>query len=218
MIIEERMADYIASLESDMPEYLADLERYALMNEVPIIRKDSQALLRFLIELIRPSEILEIGTAIGFSASLMSEYMPEGCKLTTIEKVEMRLKEARKNLAALKRAKDVFLIEDDALNALKDLREQGRQFELIFMDAAKAQYMNFLENALPMLKVGGILVTDNVLQEGSIIDSKFAIERRDRTIHMRMRDYLFKIKHDPKLTTSIVAVGDGMALTLKKQD
>jgi predicted O-methyltransferase YrrM len=218
MIIEERMADFIASLESDMPEYLADLERYALMNEVPIIRKDSQALLRFLIELIRPSEILEIGTAIGFSASLMSEYMPEGCKLTTIEKVEMRLKEARKNLAALKRAKDVFLIEDDALNALKDLREQGRQFELIFMDAAKAQYMNFLENALPMLKVGGILVTDNVLQEGSIIDSKFAIERRDRTIHMRMRDYLFKIKHDPKLTTSIVAVGDGMALTLKKQD
>lgn len=218
MIIEERMADFIASLESDMPEYLADLERYALMNEVPIIRKDSQALLRFLIELIRPSEILEIGTAIGFSASLMSEYMPEGCKLTTIEKVEMRLKEARKNLATLKRAKDVFLIEDDALNALKDLREQGRQFELIFMDAAKAQYMNFLENALPMLKVGGILVTDNVLQEGSIIDSKFAIERRDRTIHMRMRDYLFKIKHDPKLTTSIVAVGDGMALTLKKQD
>ncbi len=218
MIIEERMADFIASLESDMPEYLADLERYALLNEVPIIRKDSQALLRFLIELIRPSEILEIGTAIGFSASLMSEYMPEGCKLTTIEKVEMRLKEARKNLAALKRAKDVFLIEDDALNALKDLREQGRQFDLIFMDAAKAQYMNFLENALPMLKVGGILVTDNVLQEGSIIDSKFAIERRDRTIHMRMRDYLFKIKHDPKLTTSIVAVGDGMALTLKKQD
>lgn len=218
MIIEERMADFIASLESDMPEYLADLERYALMNEVPIIRKDSQALLRFLIELIRPSEILEIGTAIGFSASLMSEYMPEGCKLTTIEKVEMRLKEARKNLAALKRAKDVFLIEDDALNALKELREQGRQFDLIFMDAAKAQYMNYLENALPMLKVGGILVTDNVLQEGSIIDSKFAIERRDRTIHMRMRDYLFKIKHDPKLTTSIVAVGDGMALTLKKQD
>lgn len=218
MIIEERMADFIASLESNMPEYLADLERYALMNEVPIIRKDSQALLRFLIELIRPSEILEIGTAIGFSASLMSEYMPEGCKLTTIEKVEMRLKEARKNLAALKRAKDVFLIEDDALNALKELREQGRQFDLIFMDAAKAQYMNFLENALPMLKVGGILVTDNVLQEGSIIDSKFAIERRDRTIHMRMRDYLFKIKHDPKLTTSIVAVGDGMALTLKKQD
>ncbi len=218
MIIEERMADFIASLESDMPEYLADLERNALMNEVPIIRKDSQALLRFLIELTRPSEILEIGTAIGFSASLMSEYMPEGCKLTTIEKVEMRLKEARKNLAALKRAKDVFLIEDDALNALKDLREQGRQFDFIFMDAAKAQYMNFLENALPMLKAGGILVTDNVLQEGSIIDSKFAIERRDRTIHMRMRDYLFKIKHDPKLTTSIVAVGDGMALTLKKQD
>ncbi|MCR5585229.1 MAG: O-methyltransferase, partial [Lachnospiraceae bacterium] len=111
MIIEERMADYIASLESKMPEYLAKLEKYALEHEVPIIRKDSQALLKFLIELTRPSEILEIGTAIGFSASLISEYMPEGAKLTTIEKVEMRLVEARKNLAALKRAKDVTLIE-----------------------------------------------------------------------------------------------------------
>jgi predicted O-methyltransferase YrrM len=218
MIIEERMADYIASLESEMPEYLAQLEKHALENEVPIIRKDSQALLKFLIELTKPMEILEIGTAIGFSASLISEYMPEGAKLTTIEKVEMRLVEARKNLAAIKRAKDVTLIEDDALNALKVLREQGRRFDFVFMDAAKAQYMNFLENALPMLKVGSLLVTDNVLQEGSIIDSKFAIERRDRTIHMRMRDFLFSIKHDPKLTTSIVAVGDGMALTLKKQD
>ncbi len=218
MIIEERMADYIASLESEMPEYLAKLEKHALETGVPIIRKDSQALLRFLIELTRPTEILEIGAAIGFSAALMSEYMPAECKLTTIEKVEMRLVEARTNLAGLKRAKDIRLIEDDALNALKVLRDEGRRFDFIFMDAAKAQYMNFLENALPMLKVGGILVTDNVLQEGSIIDSKFAIERRDRTIHMRMREYLYTIKHDPKLTTSIIAVGDGMALTLKKQD
>ena len=218
MIIEERMADYIASLESEMPQYLAELEKTALENEVPIIRKDSQALLRFLVELLKPESILEIGTAVGFSAALMSEYMPEGCHLTTIEKVEMRLVEARRNLAAVRRAKDITLIEDDALNALKVLREQGRIFDFIFMDAAKAQYMNFLENALPMLKTGGVLVTDNVLQEGSIIDSKFAIERRDRTIHMRMRDYLYEIKHDPKLTTSVIAVGDGMALTLKKQD
>ncbi len=218
MMIEERMADYIASLESEMPEYLAKLEKTALQNEVPIIRKDSQALLRFLVELLKPGSILEIGTAVGFSAAFMSEYMPADCRLTTIEKVEMRLVEARKNLAAVRRAKDITLIEDDALNALRVLREQGRTFDFIFMDAAKAQYMNFLENALPMLKVGGVLVTDNVLQEGSIIDSKFAIERRDRTIHMRMRDYLYEIKHDPKLTTSVVAVGDGMALTLKKQD
>ncbi len=218
MIIDERMADYIASLEQEMPEYLSALEAYALEHEVPIIRKDSQALLRFLLELLKPKEILEIGAAIGFSAAFMSEYMPENCRITTIEKVEMRLTEARKNLSAIRRAGDITLIEDDALNALKELRYRGRRFDFIFMDAAKAQYMNFLEDALPMLKTGGILVTDNVLQEGSIIDSKFAIERRDRTIHMRMREFLFKIKHDPKLTTSIIAVGDGMALTLKKQE
>ena len=216
MVINERIADYILSLDTEMPEYLIKMEEEALRDEVPIIRKDSQGLIQFLIELKKPQNILEIGTAVGFSAAFMSEWMPKGSHITTLEKVEMRLKKARKNLQKIPRANDITLIEGDALLTLKKLNDENRTFDFIFMDAAKAQYMNFLESALPMLRTGGLLVTDNVLQEGSITDSKFITERRDRTIHMRMRDYLYEIKHNPLLTTVILNVGDGMSLSLRK--
>ncbi len=216
MVIDERMADYIASLDTDLPEHLRSLEQEALMNEVPIIRKDSQGLLRFLIEMKKPKNILEIGTAVGFSASFMAEYMPSDCHLTTIEKVPMRIVEAEKNLARLKRKDDITFLQGDAKDVLESLAEEGKNFDFIFMDAAKAQYMVFLKSVMKMMKPGDILVTDNVLQEGSIIDSKYIIERRDRTIHMRMREYLYELKHNDSLTTSVVAVGDGMALSIMR--
>ncbi len=217
MIVDERITDYIASLDEELPEYLKELEKHAIETETPIIRKDAESFLRALIEMKQPREILEIGTAIGFSASLMAEYMPVDCHITTIEKVEMRLKEARENLKKIKRAEDVTLIEEDALTALKRLREEGRQFDFVFLDAAKGQYHAFLQDILPMMPAGAVLLTDNVLQEGSLIESKYVIERRDRTIHMRMREFLYEIKHDERLVTSIVCVGDGMALSVKKR-
>jgi predicted O-methyltransferase YrrM len=217
MIVDERITDYIASLDEELPEYLKELEKHAIETETPIIRKDAESFLRALIEMKQPKEILEIGTAIGFSASLMAEYMPVDCHITTIEKVEMRLKEARENLKKIKRAEDVTLIEEDALTALKKLREEGRQFDFVFLDAAKGQYHAFLQDILPMMPAGAVLLTDNVLQEGSLIESKYVIERRDRTIHMRMREFLYEIKHDERLVTSIVCVGDGMALSVKKR-
>ena len=216
MIVEPRLVEYLNSLETELPEHLAKLEAYALEHEVPIIRKEAQSLLRFLLELKTPKRILEVGTAIGFSASLLCEYMPEDCHLTTIEKVPMRIVEAEKNLAALKRSQDVTFLTGDAEEVLKSLREQGNQYDFIFMDAAKAQYMSFLQQILPMLPKGALLITDNVLQEGSIMESKYCITRRDRTIHMRMREYLYELKHNEELTTSIVAVGDGMALSVKR--
>ncbi|MBR6358863.1 MAG: O-methyltransferase [Lachnospiraceae bacterium] len=217
MIVDERITDYIESLDEELPEYLKELEKHAIETETPIIRKDAESFLRALIEMKQPKEILEIGTAIGFSASLMAEYMPVDCHITTIEKVEMRLKEARENLKKIKRAEDVTLIEEDALTALKKLREEGRQFDFVFLDAAKGQYHAFLQDILPMMPAGAVLLTDNVLQEGSLIESKYVIERRDRTIHMRMREFLYEIKHDERLVTSIVCVGDGMALSVKKR-
>lgn len=216
MIVEPRLVEYLNSLERELPEHLAKLEAYALEHEVPIVRKEAQSFLRFLLELKQPKRILEVGTAIGFSASLMCEYMPKDCHLTTIEKVPMRIVEAEKNLAALKRSQDVTFLTGDAEEVLKNLREQGNQYDFIFMDAAKAQYMSFLEQILPMMPRGSLLVTDNVLQEGSIVESKYSITRRDRTIHMRMREYLYELKHNEMLTTSIVAVGDGMALSVKQ--
>lgn len=216
MIVEPRLVEYLNSLETELPEHLAKLEAYAIEHEVPIIRKEAQSLLRFFLELAKPKRILEVGTAIGFSASLLCEYMPEDCHLTTIEKVPMRIVEAEKNLAALKRSKDVTFLTGDAEEVLKNLKEQGNQYDFVFMDAAKAQYMSFLAQILPMLPSGALLITDNVLQEGSIVESKYSITRRDRTIHMRMREYLYELKHNDALTTSIVAVGDGMALSVKR--
>ena len=216
MIVEPRLVEYLNSLETELPEHLKQLEEYAIAHEVPIIRKEAQSFLRMLLELKQPKNILEVGTAIGFSASLLCEYMPEDCKLTTIEKVPMRIVEAEKNLAALKRSADVTFLTGDAEDVLRELQEKGEQYDFIFMDAAKAQYMSFLKHILPMLKKGAILITDNVLQEGSIIESKYSITRRDRTIHMRMREYLYELKHNDALTTSIVAVGDGMALSVKR--
>ena len=216
MIVEPRLVEYLNSLEQELPPHLAQLEAYALEHEVPIIRKEAQSLLRLLLELKQPKRILEVGTAIGFSASLLCEYMPKDCRLTTIEKVPMRIVEAEKNLAQLVRSQDVTFLTGDAEVVLKQLREQGNQYDFVFMDAAKAQYMSFLEQILPMLPRGALLVTDNVLQEGSIVESKYSITRRDRTIHVRMREYLYELKHSELLTTSIVAVGDGMALSVKR--
>ncbi len=216
MIISERLSEYIKALECDLPEYLDDLEQRALADEVPIIRKEAQSLLRFLLCLLRPEKILEVGCAVGFSSAFMSEYMPENCSITTIEKVEMRIKEAKKNLARIPRADKVTLLCGDANEVLKDLADKGESYPFIFMDAAKGQYMNFLPHLMRLLPEGGILITDNVLQEGTIVESKYTIPRRERTIHMRMREYVYTLKHMDELETVVLPVGDGVTLSVKK--
>ena len=218
MIISERLSEYIKALECDLPEYLDELEQRALADEVPIIRKEAQALLRFLLCLLQPDRILEVGCAVGFSAAFMSEYMPEHCTITTIEKVEMRIREAKKNLASIPYADKVTLLCGDANDVLRDLAEQGNTYPFIFMDAAKGQYMNFLPYLLKLLPEGGILITEKVLQEGTIVESKYTIPRRERTIHMRMREYVYALKHMEELETVVLPVGDGVTLSVKRTD
>jgi len=217
MIVNERLSEYIKALECDLPEYLDELEQRALADEVPIIRKEAQSLLRFLLCLLKPEKILEVGCAVGFSSAFMSEYMPENCTITTIEKVEMRIKEAKKNLAAIPRAERVTLLCGDANEVLKELADKGESYPFIFMDAAKGQYMNFLPHLMRLLPEGGILITDNVLQEGTIVESKYTIPRRERTIHMRMREYVYTLKHMEELETVVLPVGDGVTLSVKKK-
>ena len=216
MIISERLSEYIKALECDLPEYLDRLEQQALKDEVPNIRKEAQSLLRFLLRLLQPEKILEVGCAVGFSSAFMSEYMPEKATITTIEKVEMRIREAKKNLAGIPRAKDVTLICGDAIDVLRELCEKKEQYPFIFMDAAKGQYMNFLPYLMRLLPEGGLLITDNVLQEGTIVESKYTIPRRERTIHMRMREYVYTLKHMEELETVVLPVGDGMTLSVRK--
>ena len=217
MIVNERLSEYIKALECDLPEYLDELEQRALADEVPIIRKEAQSLLRFLLCLLKPEKILEVGCAVGFSSAFMSEYMPEDCTITTIEKVEMRIKEAKKNLAAIPKADKVTLLCGDANEVLKELADKGEFYPFIFMDAAKGQYMNFLPHLMRLLPEGGILITDNVLQEGTIVESKYTIPRRERTIHMRMREYVYTLKHMEELETVVLPVGDGVTLSVKKK-
>lgn len=213
MIVEDRLRVFINSLDRGNPEYLNEIEKYAKATDVPIIRKEMQSLLRTLLALCRPQRILEVGTAIGFSALLMSEYAPQECHITTIEKYEKRIPLAKENFKKAGKEDAITLLEGDAVDILKNLKEP---FDFIFMDAAKGQYLYFLPDILRLLKPGGLLVSDNVLQDGDIIESRFAVTRRNRTIHSRMRDYLYELKHHPQLETSILPVGDGVTLSVKK--
>lgn len=213
MIVEERMRTFINSLDPGTPQWLDDLRRQALADDVPIIRTEMGSLLRFLLTMHRPASILEVGTAVGYSALLMSEYMPEGCHITTIEKYEKRIPIARENFQKAGREDKITMLTGDAADILAELETP---FDFIFMDAAKGQYMHFLPDVLRLLNPGGLLISDNVLQDGDIIESRYAITRRDRTIHSRMRDYLYELKHNPALETVILPVGDGATVSVKK--
>ena len=138
--------------------------------------------------------------------------MPEGGHITTIENYDKRIPIARKNFARAGKEEQIDLIEGDALEVMKGLEEP---YDLIFMDAAKGQYIHYLPEVMRLLKPDGVLVSDNVLQEGDIIESRFAVERRNRTIHSRMREYLYELKHNDELQTSILPLGDGVALSVK---
>ena len=163
------MRTFIHSFDSEKPAYLNELEKYAGETNVPIIRPQMQSLLRLLITWGRPMRILEVGTAIGFSALLMSEYAPEGCQITTIEKYEKRIPIAKENFEKAGKADSITLLEGDAAGVLASLKEDGA-YDLIFMDAAKGQYINFLPDILRLLSPTGLLVSDNVLQEGEFIE------------------------------------------------
>lgn len=206
----ERATDYIRSLELPGSELCETIREKALAADVPIIRPETASFLLFLIQLQKPMRILEVGTAVGYSAIRMSEVMPEGCTITTIEKYHPRVEEALQNFAAAERGKAITLIEGDAAQVLK---EQSEPFDLIFMDAAKGQYIHFLPDVLRLLKPDGLLFSDNVLQDGDVLESRFAVTRRNRTIHSRMREYLTILTHTPGLVTSVIPIGDGAAIT-----
>ena len=214
MIVDENIVTYIHSLESGNSAILETIEKEALDTFVPIIRKEMQSFLKVFLMIQKPKRILEVGCAVGFSAILMSEYMPGDGHITTIENYEKRIPIARENFKRAGKEDKITLIEGDAMDVLKTL---DGPYDFIFMDAAKGQYIHYLPEILRLLPAGGVLITDNVLQEGDITSSRFAVERRNRTIHARMRDYLYEIKHNDHLETSIVPLGDGISISYRKE-
>ena len=214
MIVDERMVAYINSLDVGNSALVNQIEEEALASYVPIIRKEMQSFLKVLLEMKRPKAILEVGTAVGFSALLMSEHVDEDCHITTIEKYEPRIPIARENFRRAGKEKQITLLEGDATDYLKTLEGP---YDFIFMDAAKGQYIHFMPDILRLLKVGGLLISDNVLQDGDIIESRFAVTRRNRTIHARMREYLYELKHHEDLETVILPVGDGVTISVRRK-
>lgn len=213
MITDERMSAFIDSLDTGNTPFLDEIESEAKKTNVPVIRSQVQSLIKLLLAMRRPETILEVGCAIGFSALLMSEYAPAGCHITTIENYEKRIPVARENFRRAGREDRITLLEGDAADILRKL---DGQYDMIFMDAAKGQYIHFLPDVLRLLPAGGILLSDNVLQDGDIIESRFAVTRRNRTIHSRMREYLYKLKHHPDLETVILPVGDGVTVSVRR--
>ena len=209
---KERFETYIESLTDILPPYLEDLEKVAHDTDVPIIRKDVQSLIKTLFAYKKPAHILEVGTAIGFSALMMKDFSGPDCRITTIEKYEKRIPIAKENFAAHDKEGRITLMEGDAADILGEL---SGSFDFVLMDAAKGQYGAFFPNVLRLLAPGGMILSDNVLQDGALIESKFAVTRRDRTIHKRMREYLHTLTHTEGLSTSILNIGDGVALSVK---
>ena len=214
MIVDNRITEYLHSLEKSRGELLDTIEKKAVEEGVPIIRSETAALLRSLTAALRPENILEIGTAVGYSALQMCQVMPLNCHITTIEKYEKRIPEAKENFKKAGEESRITFLEGDADMWLKELK--GKQFDLVFMDAAKGQYINFMPDILRLLKSGGVLVSDNVLQDGDIIESHYVVERRNRTIYKRMREYMYELTHNEELVTAVLPVGDGITVSAKK--
>ena len=216
MIGDERLETFLNSMDPELPGELFSLEQRALADHVPIIRRGTRSFLRWILAERRPGRILEIGTAVGFSALFMAWYAPEPVRIVAVEQDARRIAEARENFAAAGRQKQITLLEGDAAEILPGL---SGPFDMIFMDAAKGQYPFLLPQAKRLMAQGGLLITDNVLQEGDILESRFAVRRRDRTIHKRMREYLYTLAHDEDLVCTVLPVGDGLAVcTVKRKD
>lgn len=213
MIVDERLVTYINSLDTGNTAMLDQIEREATADYVPIIRKEMQSFLKFLLAMKKPARILEVGTAVGFSAIFMAEYDPVPCQITTIENYEKRIPIARENFKRAGKETQIALLEGDAAEVLKTLEGP---YDFIFMDAAKGQYIHFLPEILRLLAKDGVLVSDNVLQDGDVIESRFAVTRRNRTIHKRMREYLYTLTHSEGLVTAVLPVGDGITLSTRR--
>lgn len=213
MIANERIISYINSLSTEDTPFLTELEKWALKERVPIIRKETQSFLKMLLAMKQPEHILEIGTAVGFSSLMMSECVSENCTITTIENYEKRIPIARDNFVRAGKDHQITLLEGDAMEVLKGLTGP---YDFVFLDAAKAQYIYYLPELLRIMPEGAVLVSDNVLQDGNIVESRFAVERRDRTIHARMREYLYELTHRDDLVTSVLPLGDGVTASVRK--
>ena len=211
MIVSHDITTYINSLDRDNSDYLENLRNEAVSEKVPIIRQETESFLNVILKMQHPENILEIGTGIGYSALFMDHCLKDRPHhIITIENYEPRLEKARQVLSEYP---DIELFEGDALKAVYEI--EGC-FDLIFLDGPKAQYPVLYPRLKEMLAPEGLLIADNVLQDGSLAKSRYAVERRQRTIHERMREFIWEAKHDQEMDACVLTVGDGVLVCKKK--
>ncbi|MGI6030932.1 MAG: O-methyltransferase [Eubacteriales bacterium] len=213
-INHDYITQYIRSLLPVRVGIQAELERYAMQEHVPIVQPEVARFLETLCGLLQPRSILEVGTAIGYSAMLMYFACEKGPHITTIERYDKMVEQARRNFERAGMARDVTLIEGDAALVLDEL---DGPYDLIFVDAAKGQYPLFLQHSLRLLRPGGVLLCDNVLYQGMTASDEKVI-RRKITIVKRMRDFLEQVMHHPQLDSSLLPLGDGVTISRKRPD
>ena len=210
------IVEYVRALHTPPTNpVLAEIEHAIAMEKEtwPIIKPEVADFMKVILSLAKPKEILEIGTAVGYSSILMSECLAEGGHITTLERFPYMLKQAEKNIKKAGLEDTIQIVVGDAAETLLTLPSE--KYDVIFMDCAKGQYINFLPECIRLLKPNGLLITDNVLHKGTVAKSRYLIERRQRTTHSRLRDFLWTIMHTPELKSSVLPFGDGIALSYK---
>ncbi|MBQ9935025.1 MAG: O-methyltransferase [Lachnospiraceae bacterium] len=210
----ERISSFVKSYISDDEGLLGQIYSEAIRDRVPVMRPETREFLKTQLIMKKPMQLLEIGTAVGYSSIYMSQFLGEGGKITTIELDEERVKIARTNIEAMDLSQVISVIQGDAYEVLKTLPDDT--YDFAFVDAAKGQYINYYPDVMRVVKAGGIIISDNILQDGDVLESHFTVDKRNRTIHDRMREYIYTITHDERLDTAILSVGDGVAISVKK--
>ena len=214
LISNENLEDFILSLSRNTDNDFFELKEYAKVNDVPIIRDSTKNLIKLIINIKKPKEILEVGTAIAYSSLIMAS-VDKNIKITTIEDFARRQQEAEKNIKEYDKNNQITLIKDDATNFFNENKDKKELYDIVFLDAAKGQYINWLPFIKKLMKKDSILIADNIFKDGEILESKFAIKKRNRTIHKRMREYLNSIFNDDELKSFILNIEDGVAISIK---
>ena len=212
VISDKTLYDYIDSLLPMRKGELGDIQIYGYENDYPIIPKDSVGLMAVILGLVKPKEILELGTAIGFSACFMSDYLEKGGKVTTVDRYPEMIEEAKENIKRLGKTDSIRMIEGDINEVVSTLKGS---YDVIFMDGGKGQYINILPDCLRLLRVGGILIADDVMLDGEIGKERLEIKRRNRTTWTRLREFLNELCTNDSLETSLLTIGGGMAICRK---
>ena len=215
MITNPKVLEYLDIISPVNSKAIEEIRAEAKRNYIPIIKRDTENLLKFVLKMQNPGSILEIGCAVGYSAAVMLEN--SDADIVTVEKMPERVEEAKRNIKYADFESRASILEGDAGEILKSLADKGEKFDFIFMDAAKAQYITWLPMVKKLLKESGMIFSDNCLQEGDLAESSFAIRKRDKTIHKRMREYIYLLLHDETLESWIFSIGDGVLLSRSRR-